>query len=138
MSINITHSLKRKFQKLFIKWLYVTRDKIKMDGNSQRILAYQICRNLIKRSDSRLLIAPISGKRYIKHDGDNLFIIIEERSIQIINQGYSYTIEVDSYHIHKITNFFDTKIENIRMQMEFNIKNNIQNSLNQIKNELTK
>ena len=44
-----------------------------------------ICKNLIHKEKTKLLISPISGKRYIKSDDNQIFIIIFNRTITSVN-----------------------------------------------------
>ena len=44
-----------------------------------------ICYRLIRHSNSKFLIAPISGKRYIKNTDLGLFVILDGGKISITN-----------------------------------------------------
>jgi hypothetical protein len=138
MKATIQHKIKRAKQKLYI-WRKSTFDPTyRTASNTQETSAYLICKRLIEREGTTLLMAPLSGKRYIKMDDGNLFVIISGDSIQIINHVYSYIIPMQPRMIYKILDVFDSKMESIRISMENEITGNIQNSLNQIKNDLTK
>jgi hypothetical protein len=132
------HYIKRLFQKLYITW------KRSLDPNRipkkdpQQTSILLICKKIITNKDSTLLIAPISGKRYIKYEKGNLFIILSKEQIEIINHVYSYTIPMNSIILHKIEKIFDNRLEEIRLDMEMEIKNNIQKSLSQLLRDLSK
>jgi hypothetical protein len=132
------HYIKRLFQKLYITW------KRSLDPNRipkkdpQQTSILLICKKIITNKDSTLLIAPISGKRYIKYEKGNLFIILSKEQIEIINHVYSYIIPMNSIILHKIEKIFDNRLEEIRLDMEMEIKNNIQKSLNQLLRDLSK
>ena len=132
------HYIKRLFQKLYITW------KRSLDPNRipkkdpQQTSILLICKKIITNKDSTLLIAPISGKRYIKYEKGNLFIILSKEQIEIINHVYSYIIPMNSIILHKIEKIFDNRLEEIRLDMEMEIKNNIQKSLSQLLRDLSK
>jgi hypothetical protein len=132
------HYIKRLSQKLYITW------KRSLDPNRipkkdpQQTSILLICKKIISNKDSTLLIAPISGKRYIKYEKGNLFIILSKEQIEIINHVYSYTIPMNSIILHKIEKIFDNRLEEIRLDMEMEIKNNIQKSLSQLLRDLSK
>ena len=132
------HYIKRLSQKLYITW------KRSLDPNRipkkdpQQTSILLICKKIISNKDSTLLIAPISGKRYIKYEKGNLFIILSKEQIEIINHVYSYIIPMNSIILHKIEKIFDNRLEEIRLDMEKEIKNNIQKSLSQLLRDLSK
>ena len=132
------HYIKRLSQKLYITW------KRSLDPNRipkkdpQQTSILLICKKIITNKDSTLLIAPISGKRYIKYEKGNLFIILSKEQIEIINHVYSYIIPMNSIILHKIEKIFDNRLEEIRLDMEMEIKNNIQKSLSQLLRDLSK
>ena len=132
------HYIKRLSQKLYITW------KRSLDPNQipkkdpQQTSLLLICKRIISSNDSTLLIAPVSGKRYIKYEKGNLFIILSKEQIEIINHVYSYIIPMNSIILHKIEKIFDNRLEEIRLDMEKEIKNNIQKSLSQLLRDLSK
>ena len=132
------HYIKRLSQKLYITW------KRSLDPNRipkkdpQQTSILLICKKIISNKDSTLLIAPIRGKRYIKYEKGNLFIILSKEQIEIINHVYSYIIPMNSIILHKIEKIFDNRLEEIRLDMEMEIKNNIQKSLSQLLRDLSK
>jgi hypothetical protein len=132
------HYIKRLSQKLYITW------KRSLDPNRipkkdpQQTSILLICKKIISNKDSTLLIAPVSGKRYIKYEKGNLFIILSKEQIEIINHVYSYIIPMNSIILHKIEKIFDNRLEEIRLDMEKEIKNNIQKSLSQLLRDLSK
>lgn len=138
MKIALRHRLKRAKQKMYI-WRKKTFDTTYPgEVNAQQTAAYLICKKLIEKDNSILLMAPLSGKRYIRMDDNNLFVIISAEAVQIINHVYSYTIPMHGHVMRKTLDVFDNKMESIRIGMENEIKGNIQKSLNQIKEDLSK
>lgn len=138
MKLYIAHRIKRAKQKLYI-WASALFDSdFKRVTNSQQSSAYLICRKLIEKEGALLLTAPVSGKRFIKVDDGNMFVIIGKTDVQIINHVYSYTIPMEGHTYIKMINAFDNKLESIRTKMEEDITGNIQKSLKQIKEDLEK
>jgi hypothetical protein len=102
----------------------------------EEIFCVEICEKLIENTNSKLTIAPISNKRFIKNDEKDMFIVIHNRQISIINHVYSYNVFIESDSLYnKIVNGFDKVVEEKRQDLENEIKNNIKHSL---KNILTK
>jgi endonuclease III-like uncharacterized protein len=132
------HYIKRLRQKTFIysKRLFDSNRIPKKDP--QQTSLYLICKKIIANENTTLHIAPVSGKRYIRQEKGNLFIIIGKETIEIINHVYSYIIPMNSIVLEKITKTFDTRMEEIRNNMENEIKNNIQKSLAQLLRDLSK
>ena len=101
------------------------------------LFAIQICEKVLQHPDSKLTLTPISGKRFIKNETLDMFIVVEGRAVNIINHTYSYTIYVeenDKYnHLIRV---FDSTLEKHRKVLEDEIKENIKFSLKRILNEL--
>jgi hypothetical protein len=94
--------------------------------------AIAICRKLASKSTSTLLLSPISGKRYIKSDDNQIFIIIEGHLITIVNHSYSYVIPVEGRQKERLISMFDLEVEKRREIMESEIRSNIKHSLSNI------
>ena len=127
---NILHKLRRHFQKTTIKFIKISRPKIEKSAYERD--AINICRKLIAKSDSLLLLTPISNKRYIKNDKLGIFIILEGRSVQVINHVYSYTVFLDDKSWDKVSQIFDYEVESRREEFEKEITSNIRHSLQSI------
>jgi len=95
--------------------------------------AIQIAKRLIKLPNTHLYIAPISNKRYIKNDEKEMFIVIEGPNITLINHVYSYSVFIEySQLLHDLMESFNITMENKRIELEIEIKKNIQHSLKNI------
>lgn len=93
----------------------------------------EICKKLIYDIDSKLTIAPLSNKRYIKNDTKSMFIVIEGGTIMLINHIYSYTVHCDfDDHYKDLIKSFDDVVEKKRNELENEIKSNIRHSLKKI------
>lgn len=129
----MNHKFKRLTQKVGIKVLRVM-DPSKYDGpkNDYTNEALSICRKLASKPSSTLLISPISGKRYIKSDDNQIYIIIEGHLINIVNHSYSYVIPIEGRQKERLITMFDREVENRREAMESEIRLNIKHSLSDI------
>jgi hypothetical protein len=93
----------------------------------------EITKELIDRESSVLTLAPLSQKRFIKNDELGMFVMIDNRVINIINHIYSYTLVIeDSNSYEEILSNFDKKLDSIRISLEIEFRSNIQNSLKNI------
>ncbi len=138
MKAIIQHKIKRIKQKTYFKFKKTFDASFAEQIDNQQLTAYFICKRLIDKEGTILLMAPLSGKRYIKKEDENLFIIINSDNVQIINHVYSYIIPMSGRIFKKTLKVFDNKLESNREKLEMEVKGNIQNSLNQIKNDLKK
>lgn len=137
MKISLKHQVKRIKQTAYIKLRSMIDPTYKGEIVShQQTSAYLICKKLVEKPDVVLLMSPISGKRYIKLDNEQIFVIISTNHVQIINHVYSYTIPMEGRMLNKILDVFDHKMEEMRNKMEDEITCNIQRSLNQISKDL--
>jgi len=127
------HSFKRFTQRLGIRVIKMMdpskSNEHRGDYDSE---ATSICRRLISKPDTVLLISPISGKRYIKSDDNQLFIIIESHQLTIVNHAYSYNISLDTKAYDRVARIFDNEVEKRREFMESEIRSNVKHSLSTI------
>ena len=127
------HRFKRFFQRTDIKSIRLMSpdfsDKSKENFNAE---SFAICKRLISKRETTLLISPISGKRYIKSDDNQLFIIIESHQMTIVNHQYSYNIDIAGKSFEKISQVFDAEVEKRRENMEAEIRSNVKHSLSNI------
>ena len=138
MKNNFLHFINRLAQKATIK---VIRWSDPSFSNNYQRLEYEneclsICRKLIPKDETVLLMSPISGKRYIKYDDGQIFIIIEHKQLTIVNHQYSYTIDIEGKAQEKLARMFDNEIERRRQIMETEIKANVKHSLKTIYNNI--
>jgi hypothetical protein len=130
----MTHGFKRQIQKIGIKVARIL-DPEKMHNGERKDFdgeAFSICRRLIGKEESTLLVSPISGKRYIKSDDRQLYVIIEPAMVTIVNHAYSYNIPLDGPGYLRIVKSFDNEVERRRELMEAEIRSNVKHSLSQI------
>jgi hypothetical protein len=93
----------------------------------------EITKKLIFKENSILTLAPLSQKRFIKNDELQMFIMIENRVINIINHIYSYTLVIEDFDAYQeVINQFDDKLDSIRISLETEFRTNVQSSLKNI------
>ena len=124
------HILRRLIQKWSISAIRLVQVPEKKSEYERD--AVNICKKLIKKSDSVLLLTPISGKRYITHETQQISVILSASSIQIINHTYSYTVFLGDKEWQKLVDFFNEEVEDRRKVLEDEITSNIKHSLQNI------
>ena len=87
---------------------------------------------LIKNEESILLMAPISGKRFVKNEKMGIYVILEGRSVKVINHIYSYSVVLSEKTQNKLISFYDDEIEKRRIEFEKEITANTKHSLKNI------
>lgn len=132
------HSIKRWIQKNYIRFYrkFVDLDGIDKQKYDHEIEALQICKKLIKTNESILLMAPISGKRFVKNEKMGIYVILEGRGVKVINHIYSYNVILGDKAWNKLLSFYDEEIEKRRMEFEREITSNIKHSLKNILEEI--
>jgi len=130
----------RKFLKRLVKRTYVrilligrnsfTKESDKLTENDK--ICKAICYKLIKHSSSKFLIAPRSGKRYIKNDVLNIFLILDDRKITITNHVYHYDVTLPERDFERISRMYDDTTELIRETYESDMMSQIVYSLSTI------
>lgn len=102
-------------------------------ATDEEIFCTDICLSLIGMENSRLTYAPISNKRFIKNDTKDIFVVIDHRVINLINHVYGYNIMIEDDHLfNSIIEKFDDTLENKRLELEAEMKQNIKHSLQNI------
>jgi ferric iron reductase protein FhuF len=91
-----------------------------------------ICKKLILKEDTTLLYTPISTKRYIRNEKNQIFVILENHSVKVINHIYSYTVFLEQTTWNNIVSTFDNELEKRRDDFEKEIISNIKHSLQNI------
>jgi len=131
MKIYLKRVLKRLCVKftLWHKYRFFT-EKSRLSENEKICTA--ICRRLINHPDSKFLIAPLSGKKYIKNVVLGLFILMDDRKISITNHVYHYDVVLCQRDWEKLNVLYDNKTEIMRQGYEDEIKSQIVHSLSSI------
>jgi hypothetical protein len=126
----ILHKLKRSVQKWYISLSRLSKQKIQKSKYERDCIA--ICKKLILKEDTTLLYTPISTKRYIRNEKNQIFVILENHSVKVINHVYSYTVFLEQETWNNIVSEFDNELEKRRDNFEKEIISNIKHSLQNI------
>jgi hypothetical protein len=129
------HKIKRLIQSTVLKTIK-SLDYGREKRSSYEMECLLICKKMIKREDSVLLLTPLTHKRYIKNDTLSIFITIDGGIVNVINHKYSYVVPMSDRSINEINEIFNTTVENQRKKMEDEITSNIKHSLRDISNSL--
>lgn len=118
---------------LFLKDKFDPRPRI----TDEEVFARQICDKMIKHSESKLNFSPLSSKRIIKNEPLNMYIVMENYTVHVINHVYSYSVYFqDSNSFNQLKVLFDEVMEKKRENLETEIRSNIQHSLKKILDKL--
>lgn len=131
----VIHKIKRWIQSRVLKTIK-SMDYSREKRSLYELDCLKICKKMITRQDSTLLLTPITNKRYIKNDTLAIFIKIDGGIVNVINHKYSYTVPMSDRSITEITNLFNDTVENHRKVMEEEITSNIKHSLQDISKSL--
>jgi hypothetical protein len=88
--------IKRITKRIYVKWLtWNSKSVAKKEKISEtQKMCMSIARSLITHPESKFLLAPLSGKRYIKNAELDLFCILDHGTISITNHVYHYDVVV--------------------------------------------
>ena len=125
-----SHRLKRLIQKWYISMVRISTPPTKKSEYERDCIS--ICRKLISKENTVLLLTPISNKRYIRNEELQIFVILEGSSVKVINHVYSYMVFLDEKPWNNIVHIFDTEVEKRRDEFETEITSNIKHSLQNI------
>lgn len=129
------HKLKRLIQSTVLKTIK-SLDYGREKRSSYEMECLIICKKMILRPESVLLLTPLTHKRYIKNDTLSIFITIDGGIVNVINHKYSYLVPMSDRSINEINDIFNTTVENQRKKMEDEITSNIKHSLRDISDSL--
>lgn len=135
MEQKIVGYIPRLLYKLYLK----LKDKFDINPPTPDDVLYAIgiFEKVLSHEDSKLTFAPISNKRFIKNGVLDMFIVIENRLVNIVNHTYSYTIYIEENDKYgNLIKMFDTTIEKHKKELENEIKENIKFSLKKILDDI--
>jgi hypothetical protein len=131
------HTFKRFLQRIAID-ISRKMDYRSIDKSSHGKECFTICQKLISNPESELIVSPLTAKRYIKNDESSIFVIIQGRTVQIINHIYSYSIHLDDKTYERVIATFNHEQEKRCVKLESEAEVNIKHSLKNIINNLQK
>lgn len=102
--------------------------------NETELKVIYIVSSLIKDEKSTMLMAPISGKKYIQNKNRNMFIILNDVEITISNNVamYYYNLKVDLSVSKKLSRYFNNVLESRRTTMEHDTISGVSSNLDYI------
>ena len=129
--MNVLHKLKRRIQKKYINLIRLTQPQ------NNIVSAYEkdcisICKKLINKEETILMSAPISNKKFIKNEENEISIILDSYNVQVINHIYSYNVYLSEKSWDYLISYFNNEIEKRREEFEKEITSNIKHSLQNI------
>jgi len=124
------HKLKRAIQKWYISLVRFSTPPPQKSEYERDCIS--ICKKLIGKEETVLLLTPISNKRYIRNEEHQIFVILEGHNVKVINHVYSYTVFLEKSSWENIINMFDNEVERRREIFEKEITSNIKHSLQNI------
>jgi hypothetical protein len=127
--------LNRWLKKLYVKsaiWLAKKSNSGATPIDDNVRICGTICRKLINHPDSKFLIAPISGKRYIKNSNLGLFVILDGGKISVTNHVYHYDVVLNFKEWERLSRMYDNRTERERQTYETEITSQIEYSLSSI------
>lgn len=130
--MTVLHKFKRVSQKLALRMHKAMNPSERHEPTDFEHETLAICRSLIKRADSELLISPLSGKRFIKNSHSQIYFIIQDGMVDIINHTYSYNVKITLKAYQRLVKAFDMEVETRRQEMEDEIRSNVKHSLKSI------
>lgn len=135
MEVKVVGFIPRLLYKLFLT-LKEKFDPTQPVPEEEKI-TIDICKKLISNPSSKLTYAPVAHKRFIRNVEKDMYIVIHEHTINLINHVYSYSVYLSDHHAYgEIVEMFDKVLDKERLKLEDEIKNNIQHSLESILKKL--
>ena len=118
------------FKRIYVKYFsrFTGRATGKKISDSEKFSS-TICRKLINHPDSKFLIAPISGKRYIKNSTLSLFVLMDGGRVSITNHVYHYDVVLNYREWDRLSMMYDNRTERDRLTYEEEIHSQIEHSL---------
>lgn len=129
--INLFHRLKRRIQKKYINLIRLTQFQNNTVSEYEKD-CISICKKLINKEESILMAAPISNKKFIKNEENDIYVILDSYNVQVINHIYSYNVYLSEKSWDYLISYFNNEIEKRRMEFEKEITSNIKHSLQNI------
>ena len=131
--------IKRFIKRLYAKYLknvrYTTNQNPENTHNER--ICKSICYKMINNPHSKFLIAPLSGKRYIKNEVLKVFIILDDKKVTITNHIYHYDVILSQRDFDRVSHMYDNKTEEIRNEFENEMMSQIMVSLSTILHKIS-
>lgn len=96
-------------------------------------IVFDICHKLIDDPNSKLTLAPISNKRFIKNTTKDIYVVIEKNLVSITNNIHTHSMYISDYEgIDEVIVKFDNLLDLQRITLEKEIKDRVKNTLHVI------
>lgn len=130
---------KRLFKRMYAKYLKSVRYSANQttENNHNERICKSICYKMINNPHSKFLIAPLSGKRYIKNEVLKVFIILDDKKVTITNHIYHYDVILSQRDFDRVSHMYDNKTEEIRNDFEKEMMSQIMVSLSTILHKIS-
>ena len=131
--------IKRFIKRLYAKYLKNVRYTTNQtpENNHNERICKSICYKMINNPNSKFLIAPLSGKRYIKNEVLKVFIILDDKKVTITNHIYHYDVILTQRDFDRVSHMYDNKTEEIRNEFENEMMSQIVVSLSTILHKIS-
>jgi hypothetical protein len=114
----------------------VSRPDYVIEQKKYESLCVNVAKNLIKNSDSILIMTPKSQKYYIKNETHGMYMVISDSVLSVTNHKYSYEIKLTPKNERKLVNVFDNELEKRGENYDTEMILRIKDSLNDLHNKL--
>lgn len=130
---------KRLIKRMYAKYLKSVRytSNQNPENNHNERICKSICYKMINNPHSKFLIAPLSGKRYIKNEVLKVFIILDDKKVTITNHIYHYDVILTQRDFDRVSHMYDNKTEEIRNEFENEMMSQIVVSLSTILHKIS-
>ena len=130
---------KRLIKRMYAKYLKSVRYTTNQnpENNHNERICKSICYKMINNPHSKFLIAPLSGKRYIKNEVLKVFIILDDKKVTITNHIYHYDVILTQRDFDRVSHMYDNKTEEIRNEFENEMMSQIVVSLSTILHKIS-
>ena len=129
---------KRTKHRTFMLFSGRSLKKLEDDIATYEKTCFKICLKLISHSNSEFMIAPMSGKRYIRNNELSMFITMDFGRVEITNHVFNYNVKLLNRDWERLIYIYDTETEKRRLEMEKEVSSNIKNSLDHVLERLVK
>ena len=104
--------IKRQYYKLRILLRNnLTRPDYVIEQKKYESLCVNVAKNLIRSSDSILIMTPKTSKYYIKNEKLGVYMVICDSVLSVTNHKYSYEIKLTPKNERKLISVFDNELE---------------------------
>lgn len=127
-------ALRYKIRKFYVL-KFGNRDRLKTDLlNEEQKKGVNIFKTLAVQPDSEILMAPLSGKYYIRNE--EIFIVLDLNRLSVINSVYHYDIYYNEAETRYLANYIRRIIERRRDKLEKKMRSKIDKSLSHLESDV--